>query len=106
MSFQLSEAAREKLAARKELYLASLDKKRAELERLTAPVLAGELDEDNLEPLRQAVHKIAGSAGLYGLPDLQHKAASLDLALLNLGGQSSTDLADLVAALFVTFDAI
>lgn len=107
MAFELSPAAQVKLAARKERYVASLKDKRAELERLASPILADDIQAATLEPLRDAVHKIAGSAGLYGFPELQSSASALDLALLKVGNLDdpvAPVFRRLIEKLFTAFD--
>jgi len=84
MSFELSAAAQEKLAARKQTYVSSLVVKQGTMSSLAEPVLAGDLSASALDPLRELVHKIAGSAGMYGFAQLQEAAAKLDFALLNV----------------------
>ncbi len=106
MSFELSAAAQEKLAARKQHYVKSLGAKQSEIESLAAPVFAGDLSASALDPLREVVHKIAGSAGMYGFAELQSVAAKLDVALLNVASIEppvANNLADMVTEVLAAF---
>lgn len=105
MGFELSAAAQAKLAARKERYIESLRAKRIELEQLAGPVLEGEHGGRTLDALRESVHKIAGSAGLYGFADLQQSSAALDQALLESGRlEIAAELPELIQNVLSAFD--
>ena len=72
---ELSDHARQLLAKQREKYLASLPGKRAELSALWDSRTSQELE------LIDAVHRIAGSAGLHGLTELQACAVKAEQAL-------------------------
>ncbi len=72
---ELSDRARELLAKQRERYLASLTGKHAELANLWEERQHQELD------LIDAVHRIAGSAGLHGLDELQANAVHAEQTL-------------------------
>ena len=71
-------------------------------------MLAGELSASALEPLREVVHKVAGSAGMYGFPQLQEASSKLDFALLNVANVEPPivkSLTDLIQNVMEAFDA-
>ena len=109
MAFELSPAAQAKLASRKARYVTSLRDKHREIEQLAKPVVDGATDAPTLDVLREAVHKLAGSAGLYGFGELQSAASELDLALLKAGNLSTPltpRLSELIDDLLSAFDLI
>ena len=72
---ELSERARELLAKQRQRYLASLPNKLDELTVLWETRKHQQLD------LIDAVHRIAGSAGLHGLTELQRSAVAAEQTL-------------------------
>lgn len=65
-------------------YLDSFPKKQAELEDHWDQVLASDWGADSLACLRTPVHRLAGSAGSYGLNELGRAARQLDTLLKNV----------------------
>lgn len=77
---ELSAAARQLLAAQKQRYLQTLATK--------ADELAGHADD--MGTLQDAVHKIAGSAGLHGLDVIQRQAVLVEQEIKD--GQSAAQV--------------
>jgi HPt (histidine-containing phosphotransfer) domain-containing protein len=53
------------------------------------------------ETLKYLVHRLAGSAGMFGYPEVSRLAAIVDDALQDGGGADPADLAALIAAVEV-----
>lgn len=86
---KLSTAAQARYQALVERYLASLPAKRQRLMTLYRQWAAGGWQDDALGPLKLEVHRLAGSAGSYGLEGLGQRAARLDRDL----GRAAQDAA-------------
>ncbi len=78
MEFELSAAAKEKLAARKQRYVESLPEKREQIQALfDATQVDGAAPERQFD-FHSMIHRLSGSAGLYGCQRLHQAAAALD----------------------------
>lgn len=87
-------------------YLDSLPGKRAEIAERWARVRSGDWDEEAIGELKRPVHRLAGSAGSYGLEDLGRAAAALDrlLGSVREDARSRASVSDGVRALLEQFD--
>lgn len=65
-------------------YLDSFTEKQVELENRWDRVQASDWTAESLARLRTPVHRLAGSAGSYGLEELGHAARRLDASLKNV----------------------
>ncbi len=70
MSQPLSDKAQRALAERRERYVQALKERNAEL--------ADAVSRDDTDAAKHIAHRLAGSAGLYSLPDLATAASRLD----------------------------
>ena len=80
----MSELSREAQALQAQLtrqFIATLPEKRARFEASWNQVRASQWSPETLAQLRILAHKLAGSAGSYGLEELGALALSLDVAL-------------------------
>ena len=74
----LSPQASARLARLKENYLRSLNDKRAAIESARQAAEAADFAPEALAEFRHLVHKLAGSAGTYGLEDIYRQAVALE----------------------------
>ena len=91
---ELSAAAQQLLAAQRKRYLASLKQKAAELRQVA----------QQMYELQDAVHKIAGSAGLHGLTAIAQQASVVEEAIKDgqTQAQVNEDLENLLLILETT----
>jgi HPt (histidine-containing phosphotransfer) domain-containing protein len=78
---ELSPRAQELQAQLLRRYLDSIPEKRTELETAWESLRAGAWSTDSLAGLKTPVHRLAGSAGSYGLEDVGQAARTLDASL-------------------------
>ena len=101
---RLTAAQRAQLDALRDRYAAELPGKVEAIAAAAAPLLAAGADAAHLERFYQLIHKLAGSAAIYGFDEIEAAAAALEeWALANLAVNSSDprrqELPRLLAAL-------
>jgi HPt (histidine-containing phosphotransfer) domain-containing protein len=101
-----SPEAEAKLAALRRRYLASLPAKRRELAAAWAALAAGSTTDQALEHLRHLAHRLAGSAGLYGLPEISAAARSLEETTRSLLARSRAERSAHIAGLRELLEAV
>lgn len=94
----LNEAQRAQLEAAREAYRAELPEKLDTIAVAAAALTAG-IDSASLETLYQLVHRLAGSAAVFGFHHLSRTAASLEEVVVSLreAGASDARRAELTA---------
>ncbi len=80
----LSPDAQQKISQLKREYVASLPKKLAILDENWQKIIDGSFEMTHLELLRTHSHKLAGSAGSYGLDKISNTARSLEELCLEI----------------------
>ena len=84
---RLTDAQRAQLDALRERYGAELPGKVEAIAAAAAALQAPGADAAKLEQFYQLIHKLAGSAAIYGFDEIERAAAALEeWALANLGG--------------------
>lgn len=81
METQASPELQEKLNALRKMYLQQLPERRKEILNLWEDIPTMSNPESGIETLRNLVHRLSGSAGTYGLPDLSNIAKTLEYSL-------------------------
>lgn len=79
---ELSQQAQIRMQEMREKYKASLRNKQADIERHWESCMQSKWAEEPVSALKALVHKLAGSAGLYGFDALGDAARALDGALV------------------------
>lgn len=86
----------EKLNMLRKIYLQQLPTRREEILRVWDDIPRLENPQSAIETLRNLVHRLSGSAGTYGFPDLSHIAKTLEYSLeevpTNFGSSSLEEL--------------
>ena len=92
---ELSADAKQKVLELKRAYISSFADKIMHLEECWENIQTSQFAQNNVDELRSACHKIAGSSGSYELLDISHAAHELEQlckvesSAENRGGQSS-----------------
>jgi len=107
---KLTEAQRARLRALRRSYEAELPEKLALIAGAVAALEGAESDRAGLEQLYQHIHKLAGSAAIYGFDEISRAAGSLEAwasSALTAGGAAPArvELAPMVDALHQAFSA-
>ena len=99
---------KERLARQQDKYMNSLSGKKDRIFNCWSLIQTGGWTLDLLSELRTEVHRLAGSAGSYGLVRLGKAAQNLDrmLALESEMSSLSSSIAELVDKLFSAFDEV
>jgi HPt (histidine-containing phosphotransfer) domain-containing protein len=85
---RLTDAQRAQLDALRDAYRAELPQKLEAIAAAAAPLQADGADAAHLEPFYHLIHKLAGSAAIYGFDEVERAAAALEewaLASLSAG---------------------
>lgn len=75
---ELSVDAKQKVLELKRAYISSFEDKIKHLEECWKNIQTSEFTQNDLDELRSACHKIAGSSGSYELLDISHAAHELE----------------------------
>jgi HPt (histidine-containing phosphotransfer) domain-containing protein len=104
----LTEETRALVEELRQKYIASLGDKRDGIARSRKRAFAASATTDDRQELLLLIHRIAGSAGSYGLDELGQAALELDhsLAACDLGQTLPASLAPMLDAVLVQLDRI
>ena len=102
MAFELSPAAAARMASRQQRYLLSMSEKVKQLNQLMDDWDHCTESRDSLASIRAAVHRLCGSAGLYGCDELLEKARECASVLEQLDPPDPAEVKALLTPLIDT----